>query len=307
MPLRLQIPRVDGLSKEVFERDYRSQGKPVVFTGSIKHWPALSKWTFAFFKERFGNLPVTAALDLPDREIPYSVPQRLHNKDMTLGEFIHHLEGAPARPCYVHQRPIDLFPGLRDDLDYTVLTDDFARAPLVTLWFGSAGTFSGLHFDGDDNLYTQIVGAKRVLLVDPSQARLLYPYKWDFCKSQVDAELPDLKKFPAFEEATVYETDLKSGEVLFMPRVWWHQLRSLAPTISIGHNFGEAFRLGEHTRVLNQLGIAYWAEILKQVMVNGVLGVEMDNPLYSYAPPGKMFYDYVKEEIADRLGLGAGK
>jgi lysine-specific demethylase 8 len=287
---------VAGLTAEEFERQYRAPGKPVVLTGKTDAWAARKGWTLASLRERFGQLPVNAVINQPEG-VPYFHPDKGHRQPMTLATFLDMLEAGPALPCYVDQLVLSSLAGLEQELDLKALYPPEDWPTFTALWLGSANTRSGMHFDGNDNLYTQLIGSKRIFMAHPDEAARLYPFLEDFCKSQVEPEAPDLQRYPEFRKVILYQVDLQPGEVLFMPRVWWHHLRSLELSLSISHHFGETFRLGEHTRMLNLMGPRYWAEILRQFLINGMFGVKVPTRLYSQAPPGKLFFDYVKEMV----------
>src|SRR5438105_2514633 len=71
-PARLAaIDRRGGLSRAEFIREYRDPHVPVILTDASKDWPALAKFTFAFFKTKLGERDVT-----------------IRGKKYKLGEFI---------------------------------------------------------------------------------------------------------------------------------------------------------------------------------------------------------------------------
>src|SRR6516225_3242394 len=50
------VQRRHGLSiEEVYADHLSDRGEPVILTDAITAWPALSKWTFQFFRERYGE------------------------------------------------------------------------------------------------------------------------------------------------------------------------------------------------------------------------------------------------------------
>jgi lysine-specific demethylase 8 len=68
----------------------------------------------------------------------------------------------------------------------------------------------------------------------------MYPSKrYDFATdcSSVDADRPDHARYPLFQQVAVSELVLEPGDLLFLPRRWWHYVRSLAPSISV-NTFG---------------------------------------------------------------------
>lgn len=62
--------------------------------------------------------------------------------------------------------------------------------------------------------YTQVVGKKRVFLIDPKWSENVYPYD-DFLlfnTAQVDLENIDYEKFPKFKNTEIFECILEAGE-----------------------------------------------------------------------------------------------
>src|SRR5215469_379830 len=50
------VQRRHGLSiQEVYADHLSGYGEPVILTDAITAWPALSKWNFQFFRERYGG------------------------------------------------------------------------------------------------------------------------------------------------------------------------------------------------------------------------------------------------------------
>ena len=50
--------------------------------------------------------------------------------------------------------------------------------------------------------------------------------------SAVDVEHPDLTSYPLFAGAHHYDVILGPGDVLYIPKGWWHYVRSLTPSFS---------------------------------------------------------------------------
>ena len=46
------------LGRQRYVREYVDPLKPVIITGALEHWPARSKWTFDFFQDHYGHLPL---------------------------------------------------------------------------------------------------------------------------------------------------------------------------------------------------------------------------------------------------------
>lgn len=132
----------------------------------------------------------------------------------------------------------------------------------VNAWLGPAGTVSCLHWDRPHNLLCQVVGAKRVLLVDPRHGARVYPHEGLMANTaRVDPEaaaaaaqplLPSeasvaaattmtaapteaaaAAAFPRFAGTPVYVAALGPGDALYIPPRWWHHVRSLSRAFSV--------------------------------------------------------------------------
>jgi hypothetical protein len=104
------------------------------------------------------------------------------------------------------------------------------------LWIGPIGACSPLHRDFADNLFVQVLGSKRLILIDPRHTRDVYPRRpWSGVPnfSRVDAERPDDPEFPRFARVPRLTCVVEPGEMLYIPRLWWHHVRSLETTASI--------------------------------------------------------------------------
>ncbi|XP_054707243.1 tRNA wybutosine-synthesizing protein 5-like, partial [Uloborus diversus] len=89
----------------------------------------------------------------------------------------------------------------------------------------SANVSIWTHYDVMDNALIQVKGRKKAVLFPPTDALNLY---LNGDKSEVlDIDHPDLKKFPKFSNATRYESCLLPGDVLFIPALWFHNMKYL--------------------------------------------------------------------------------
>nr|XP_019960545.1 PREDICTED: HSPB1-associated protein 1 [Paralichthys olivaceus] len=108
-----------------------------------------------------------------------------------------------------------------------------------TLWIGTEGANTPCHLDSYGcNLVLQVQGRKRWHLFPPEDSSKLYPtripYEESSVFSQVDVLHPDLRRFPDFQRARVHVVTLQPGQVLYVPRHWWHYVESVDPvTVSV--------------------------------------------------------------------------
>ncbi|XP_069411813.1 HSPB1-associated protein 1 isoform X2 [Ovis canadensis] len=109
-----------------------------------------------------------------------------------------------------------------------------------TLWIGSLGAHTPCHLDTYGcNLVFQVQGRKRWHLFPPEDTPFLYPTRIPYEESSVFSKInvvnPDLKRFPQFRKARRHMVTLSPGQVLFVPRHWWHYVESIDPVTEEDH------------------------------------------------------------------------
>jgi hypothetical protein len=235
-----QFPEVDRrsrLSLEQFKCEYRSRGRPVVITDAIEDWKARSRWTFDYFKSRYGGSEVTV-YGYEDGEYQ---PDRF--KIVLLADYIDKITSIhwEAYPYYIRDNwkffteHKDLLADYRIPdyfFDWFQLLPPMMRLPYPRLFMGPKGAVTPLHKDIWNTHFwmAQLVGRKRWILFPPDQEEFLYD-----CKVQPDQ--PDLVRFPLFRKAKPIECTVGPGDTIFVPSGWPHQVISLDPTISITYNY----------------------------------------------------------------------
>lgn len=115
-------------------------------------------------------------------------------------------------------------------LQTTLDAGNLGKLEHCQLWIGRGGAVTPAHFDSMENLFVQILGRKRFLLFSPDQVFNLYPYPaWHTLDSysMVDFERPDLERFPAFQQACALEAVLDPGDILYLPKHWFHHVHAL--------------------------------------------------------------------------------
>ncbi|XP_075685158.1 HSPB1-associated protein 1 isoform X2 [Rhinoderma darwinii] len=101
-----------------------------------------------------------------------------------------------------------------------------------TLWVGSRGANTPCHIDSYGcNLVLQVQGRKKWHLFPPEDTTYLYPtripYEESSIFSKVNVVNPDQQHYPAFSKARPHVVTLDPGQVLVVPRRWWHYVESV--------------------------------------------------------------------------------
>lgn len=253
------IERVSGLEPEDFHRRYLRPQRPVVMTDVARRWRAFGTWTPEHFAASHPDLPIRYELWTSDHAADEARDYHRNRRfrETSMEDFVALVRRTEGRSVY--STNFEIFrhaPELRHDVESFEPWMATARLPAFMrrktalepyFWMGPAGTVTVLHFDRAQNLYAQLYGRKRWILFSPDQSDRLHWPAPDLREemlqfSPVDAERPDLERFPRFAEAEPIEVILEAGELLFLPAGWWHQVRSLEPAISLNVFWYEPIR-----------------------------------------------------------------
>lgn len=234
-PERAGVERRTTPSADEFFRDYWAAHRPVVLTDATARWPALRKWTPAYFRRRFGGetIEITA-----NREADpfYDMNFRAHRRRMRMDRFIDRvLAAGTSNDLYMvsnnHTMRRPRFRALLDDIKPPRDLFEPLTPGATSLWIGPAGTVTPLHHDTTNILFAQIHGRKRVELVSPQETALLLDPVHGFY-SPVDLDGLAAAPHPALQQLLVKQVVLAPGDALYIPAGWWHRVTSLDVSIS---------------------------------------------------------------------------
>lgn len=238
-PLPLPEENSRNLSYRDFLARYVRQNRPIVVRGAALAWPAIHRWTPAYFAERFADRSV---------DISYS-------KKMRFDEFISAVTASTEeRPgpymyrLFLHEHLPDVLPDVSPPNPYAFprryaspLMPRYWRRPdghLKLLIGGVGGRFPVMHFD-TENVHanvTEIYGDKEFIMFAPSDGVNLYPNPEQDNQSLVIDPLTANARFPLLSNAQPYRAVLHPGDMVFIPCGWWHTARALTVSISVGAN-----------------------------------------------------------------------
>ncbi|XP_047341595.1 2-oxoglutarate and iron-dependent oxygenase JMJD4 [Impatiens glandulifera] len=271
-----------NLTYAEFAERFLSKNKPVLLTGLMVDWRASKDWVLddgrpnlPFFSSHFGDSKVQVA-DCSSRE--FSDQRRT---ELLVSEFIDHWvsvqdddsdhkpsnEFGCKSPLYLkdwhfkkeyqdyiaYTTPLffsddwlnmylDKF-RMHTDPDYQE-KDEIVCSDYRFVYMGAKGTWTPLHADvfRSYSWSANVCGKKLWYLLPPSQSHLVFDRNMKTSVYDI-LEETDQVKFPGFKEAIWLECTQAQGEIIFVPSGWYHQVHNLEDTISINHNWFNAYNL----------------------------------------------------------------
>lgn len=231
------VERIAACDEDEFVRDYIQPSLPVILTGVMQDWPARRRWSLEWLASEFGDRLVTVG-DTQGGRLVIDRSSGIVQREMALGDYIERLaSGDPG--CYLLSSLAERLPELLADLRFDALVAKASWRSL-RIWISAPATRAALHHDLPENFLAQLTGRKRIILIHRRHGRNVYRHGLfhgapNFCA--VDAENPDYVRFPRFRGVERITVDLEPGEILYIPRLWWHQIHSLDLSISVNQWF----------------------------------------------------------------------
>ena len=227
------IERMPMCSVAEFERRYIKTSTPVILTDMMDDWPARRLWSLDYFRSNFGDARMSVGRTTGDR-LTVSAKQGIPQEEMEFGRYVDLLREG-NRDYYLITPLSERLPELLADIVYPEVYQQ-ARWTSSRLWLSGYDTGTPLHHDFAGNFYAMVFGRKRVFLVHRKQSRDVYLHSRmsgvpNFCRA--DLENPDYERFPRLRRVEPLEFIVEAGEVLYVPRLWFHQIRALEVSASL--------------------------------------------------------------------------
>jgi hypothetical protein len=273
------VERVPPPSLGEFEADYRRRNRAAIFTGLADDWPARSRWSLTYLRERFGRRPVPV-LPTSGGFMRHDGKSGLHFRWMPLAEYLDSLESGEHPECYLVS-PLDrALPELFEDVVDPIYSRE-RPFRLSRFWLSAPATSTPLHRDLTENFFVQIVGHKRFYLYPPKDSPWLYSYSFrsglpNF--SRFDPERADYERFPLARRVRPIEVVLQPGDFLYLPSRWWHQPRSLDLSMSVNFWWAD----GTLAKIVR---LAEWVKRVRGLEIYGLTDAEQPVPLRDDALP----------------------
>uniref|UniRef100_A0A1A7W826 Hspb associated protein 1 n=1 Tax=Iconisemion striatum TaxID=60296 RepID=A0A1A7W826_9TELE len=247
------VAAIKPFSPEETRRILHHLQQPAVFLEMTCGWPVLH-WTAEHLSDCLNDTPVRFRLGRKQEMHTPLFETQCSYVEATVAQFLRWTRGQTgAGPfsdfslsehwVYADYKYIAaLFhsqPSMFEDVKWSDFGFEGRDGKESTLWIGTEGANTPCHLDTYGfNLVLQVQGRKRWHLFPPEDTANLYPtripYEESSVFSQVDVLHPDLQRFPAFQRARAHVVTLEPGQVLFVPRHWWHYVESVDPiTVSV--------------------------------------------------------------------------
>uniref|UniRef100_A0A3P9MFF7 Hspb associated protein 1 n=1 Tax=Oryzias latipes TaxID=8090 RepID=A0A3P9MFF7_ORYLA len=227
--------------------------QPAVFLNMTSDWPVLL-WTAEHLSSRLGNRLVRFRLGRKQKTSAPLFETQCSYVQARIAHFLRWTQGqTDVGPfseypyseywAYADYKYIAMLfedqPSMFEDVKWSDFGFEGRNGSDSTVWIGTKGANTPCHMDTYGcNLVLQVQGRKRWHLFPPEDTPNLYPtripYEESSVFSSVHVQSPDLKRFPAFGAAQAYIVTLQPGQVLYVPRHWWHYVESVDPvTVSV--------------------------------------------------------------------------
>lgn len=226
------------IESETFDRDLLGEawrgGLPAVFRGAATRWRAFRKWTPAYLAGELAGTEVVVRRYDPSAGSSFMEQSFQQTRTLKFPEYLEVLEQDNS---WAIRESWEMFEGTRLARDLPLSRLLPRRDLSYHLWCGPSGYVTGLHADLVDlNLLVHLWGKKQVTLFAPDQGDLLYVNTPDSVDgglySEVNVPDPDLERFPLYAQAESVEVMLEPGDVLFIPKGWWHYVVGREVTLS---------------------------------------------------------------------------
>jgi len=239
------VPEYTGVDRARFESEIVPAARPAVLRGLVAHWPAVAaaresadalaaylrgEATDAAGEAWFGDPSIAGRFDFDAELTGFNHERKLATIPQLLDLLLRQRGSAVPWGIYAGALPLKRhLPGFAAANAMPLLDAD--RHMLVSLWLGNR-TKTAAHWDLPQNLACVLLGRRKFTVFPPEQVANLYVGPIDFTlagqpTSLVDAEEPDLERFPRFADALAAAqiAELEPGDALYLPSLWWHAVR----------------------------------------------------------------------------------
>jgi ribosomal protein L16 Arg81 hydroxylase len=198
MPI-LPLEERAALDLEDFSQAFLLQNRPVIMRRAIAHWPAVQKWSPEYLRTMVEGAKVVIQ-SKSDYGLSGSKRHFEESKEVDFAKVVDMmtLDDAPDMSYVRQTRVWKEIAALVDDIQPLRYGPANLARTDGNLWIGPAGTIAQMHWDPGHNLFAQIRGEKKWILVPPSESHMTYGNKFSLSEIVRDAGIRE--RFPALLE-----------------------------------------------------------------------------------------------------------
>ncbi len=229
------IPRRDRLDRAEFLNEYYSTNRPVIITGMMDNWPALSKWNLDFFETHFGERAIEVQFGRNAGE-NYEIEREKYLKSIRFAEFIALIRSAGTTNDFYltannNSSNKQVLPELWNDIVPITEYLDGSDPMSGFFWMGPSGTITPFHHDLTNNFMAQVVGHKKIKIAPSWDMPLM---RNDFhVFSKVDGRVTPPQPIAPLDGPQIIECILGPGEILFLPIGCLHYVEGLEVSVTV--------------------------------------------------------------------------
>ncbi len=250
------------LSQERFLREVVAGCRPVVLRALVGDWPAvraaqdspralmnyLSGFDAGAQIEVFFGDPAIAGKYYYGEDLQgFNFERQVMGFGAAMQAIIAALDAPGGKSVYAGSAPCrECLPGFAPGNVMPLLAPE--TPPRI--WLGTASNVSS-HYDTFDNLACVIAGRRRFTLYAPQLIGRLYIGPIDHTMAGPPVSLaassaPGDPRFPRFTEVRdqAWVCELSAGDALYLPKLWWHQVESLAAFNGLVNYWWDSFAVG---------------------------------------------------------------
>lgn len=229
-----EIERRESIDFGTFFGEFYARNRPLILTGAIGSWRALSAWSLDYLEAAVGPVLVELQAGRSTDRL-YEQNSAKYKRKVSWQSFLAALRDAKRSNDFY----LTANNGAANRDVLAPLWEDFGPIDGILsghsreqgfLWLGPCGTITPWHHDLTNNLLVQIMGHKRLTLASPAQTPLMRNHCHCYsefgqdaaCRVDDDGARPHL-----------LHCDLAPGELIFLPIGWWHHVEALDVSASL--------------------------------------------------------------------------
>jgi cupin-like protein len=232
----IPLPRIQAQDIDPKSWSYIYEGYPVIFDGLLKDSEAVKNWSFDYLKMNYGNTKVNVRR-FGRKHDPYDTGSEMVGLSKAIDEIRNNGSMYPSASSNLFKENPKLLYDLNLDKIEGVIKRSLSRAEV---FIGGAQNISTYHAAPGGNMFCQIHGEKKWILVSPRHSMWIYSEIGFvsggrfFFSPVISDEDEDIEiKYPLYKYIPKYTAHLKPGDVLYNPPWWWHEVRNVNETIGV--------------------------------------------------------------------------